>query len=212
VGAAAVPLILTAVGTGAQMYNTAQTEKKTRKALDQQLASQRERDAQGDAIVRDVISKTSASSPDEPRAQAMDLYRKAIASGQPNATQGLNQVGNVSDRYAEASQDAANDILGAANVRANQLANIDAPLSQRMTEGIRFGRAGSDIGLLVDAAKGDSYIHDLRLKRAATRDPWLDAFGSLAQGYGQGMAGGSSPMIGGVQRESIPVQRMKVTL
>lgn len=187
-GAAAIPIIISAVGTGAQLYNTQQVEKRQKEELKAQLIQQQARDREGANVVNQLVGDVRASSPEAAQAEALEQYMQSARRGQSTATQGLGQQGAVSDRYTSDAAAAAAAILGDATTRAGQLAAIDAPLRQRELEGIRFNRAGTDVDLLQGAIGSDRFLADLRLKQASRRDPWLDALGSLAQSYGE--AGG----------------------
>jgi hypothetical protein len=63
-----------------------------------------------------------------------------------------------------------------------------------------FNRLGTDMGLLQHAIGSDAYLSKLRMQRASQGDPWLEALGSLAQGYGEG--GGGFGISGGGNRNT----------
>lgn len=211
-GAAAVPIILAAVGTGAQMLNTQQVEKRQKEELNRTLLQQQARDREGANVVNALVGDVRASSPEAAQAQALEEYMQGVRRGQAIAAGGLNQGGAVSDRYTSDAATAAAGILGDATTRAGQLAAIDAPIRQRELEGIRFNRAGTDIDLLQGAVGSDRFLADLRLKAASRRDPWLDALGSLAQSYGAaggdfGLsgAGGNATQVGQALKSGLAV-------
>lgn len=194
-GAALVPLLTTAIGMGVTQYNTNQTEKRTKNALNQQLADQDARQKEAQALVDATLNRTSDSDPDAARTTAMDGYLDQLRKTQGLATAGLGQIGAVSDRYTAAAEAANQGIFDTGLRRADQFARIDAPLTQRMNEGIDFGRLSSDLGRVGAKSDTDRFLGTLRMQLASRRNPGLDAAGSLLTSYGSsggGMGGAST--------------------
>ena len=199
-GAAAVPILLTVAGTAAQQYNANQIEERQNKQAQRDLQQQAARDREAEVLLNNTIGQVGASSPEQAKAAAMDQYLQSARRAQDTATSGFNQPGAVSDRYRTETEAAGAKVLSDAVTRGGQLAGIDAPMFQRQNEGVVFNRLGTDMGLLQHAIGSDAYLSKLRMQRASQGDPWLEALGSLAQGYGEG--GGGFGISGGGNRNT----------
>jgi hypothetical protein len=190
-----IPLVLAAVGTGVQVYNTQQAEKRQNRALTQQLLDQQAIDKKAQKIVSDEVLKRGQSDPEQYRKDSLDQYMDQIQKTSGKASGGLNQVGGVSDAFRSNAAGAAADIQAESALTADSLSRIDAPGRQRMDEGISFNRASSDLGRVGAMSDSARYLGDIQMRRASARDPWLDALGSGLSSYGQG--GGSFGLGGG---------------
>jgi hypothetical protein len=187
-GAAAVPLIMMAVGTGAQVYNQRRTEKKQ----DQQLASsirnqsakQREADARVSKEVEDLEKSTSR----DERNKALDDYMRTIALGKKKAESGLDpDIGSAT--FQADAQGAREGMAEYAGRTADFMAREDAPRMQRQGEAFGFGKLATDIGMIGRESRGDAFIDEMRM-RMIRMNPWIQAGGSLLQGAGSTMLGG----------------------
>lgn len=187
-GAALVPLLTTVGGLALQQYNTNQTEKRTRNALNLQLKTADQRQREGQALVDATIARTRGSTPETERAASFDSYLDQLRKTQGNAAAGLGQIGAVSDRYTTAANDAAADMMDTGMRRADLIARVDAPVNQRMSEGLDFSRLASDLGRVEARSASDRFLDTLRMQLAQRRNPALDAAGSALIGYG--MSGG----------------------
>lgn len=193
-GAAAVPLLVSAVGAGVSYYNTQQTAKKQDNELARQIMAQGQRQQVADKLVADQVLKQSQSNPTEAQQKSLDEYMTQLQRTQGNATQGLRQAGAVSDRYSSDADAANDDIAASGQTTAGILSRIDAPRLQRQEEGIQFGRLASDLDRVRAQSASDAYLGDLRM-RTIRRNPWLDALSSVAGGIaskGGGFSGGAS--------------------
>jgi hypothetical protein len=188
-GAAAIPLVVSALGAGASYYNTQQTAKKQDKALADQIMGQRQRQTDANRIVNETLEGVAGSNAEAERASAMEQYNQQLRRNSGAATGTLGGVGALSSRFGQDAADAAGDIAAYGTGTADIFSRIDAPIMQRRSEGIDFARAGNQIGIVQDLAGGDNYIGELR-RRSITRNPWLDAFSQAAQGYGSTAGGG----------------------
>lgn len=187
--AAWVPLVVSAIGAGATAYNTYRTGKDQDRQLALGIQQQQARQREADALVRAQLEKTGQSNPDAERSAAMQDYLAQIRRAQGQAEGGLGVMGNISGRYGEDATAAGQAIEDYATGTADIFSRIDAPIRQREREGLEFSRLGSDIGTIGMLSDSDRYLMELRMRRAAQRNPWLDAFGQAAMGYGLGMAG-----------------------
>jgi hypothetical protein len=179
-----IPVVLAAVGTGVQMYNTQQTEKRTNNAIAAQLAEQAAIDKKGQKLVSDELLKQQQSGPEKFRQNSLDQYMDQIIKTGGKANAGLNQVGGTSSAFKAGEKQAGADIFANSAATADSLSRIDAPGLQRMEEGLSFNRLGSDIGRVGAMSDSAKYLGDIQIRRASARDPWLDALGSGLTAYG----------------------------
>lgn len=193
--AAWVPWAMAALSAGASVYNAEQTAKRQDNELARQIIAQGERQRAADKIVQDAVLRQGQSSPDEARQSSLDQYLTQLQRTQGQAASGLDQLGAVSDRFSEDSEDAAGDIAATGQRTADIMSRIDAPLLQRQEEGIAFGRLGGDIARVGALSDSDRYLGDIRM-RGIRRNPWIDAAAAAAQGYASGWAPASSGYTG----------------
>jgi hypothetical protein len=184
-------LIVGALGAGASAYNTYNTARKQDNEVARQIRAQSQLQDQANQRVAQAITEQATSSPDDERQASLDSYLKQLSKTSGNATNGLNAVGAVSDRYTSDADAAAGDIASTGQTTADIMSRIDAPVRQRQNEGISFGRLASDIDRLGQKSASQDYIGQLRLN-SIQRNPWLDAAATAASIYGMtgGLSGG----------------------
>lgn len=187
-------LIVAGVAAGATAYNTYQTNKKTERATVAGIEAQRKREEQADANVQQTLAGLKGSGPEAEKAAAMDAYLSTARAGAPNANAGLTLAGAAGDRFAEDSEAASKGIMADALSKGALTASIDSARQQRVREGVDFANLGERLGAVKRGAASDNFLSDLRMKRAAQRDPWLDAIGSAGSAYAS--SGGSLPSFG----------------
>lgn len=206
-----VGLALSALGTGAQVYNQRQTAKKQDNALAQQIRRQGERQKEADAKVAQLIQQRQGSDAEGERRASMDKYMQALQAKQGNATAGLNQVGALSQAAKDGTAAAALGIAQEGGETADLLSRIDAPMQQRQREANENTRFGQDIDLIRRMASGDSYVDQLRFQ-GIRENPWLSAAGSVLSGMGGQIAGGGGFSFGGGGGGSpIPISQVSRT-
>lgn len=189
-GAAAIPLIMSAASAGMQYYNTQQTNKRQDSELARQIADQSRRQSEADALVHDALTKQRDSNPADEQSAALNQYLQQLQRTQGNATHGLDQLGAVSDRYTADAAGATNDIAATGANTADIFSRIDAPVTQRQNEGIAFGRLASDLDRIRARSASDELLGQIRMSKIQ-RNPFLDAAASAASAYG-GSYGGKS--------------------
>ena len=195
-GQAAIPLVMMAVGTAAQVHNTNQTAKRQDRQAAEAIRNQSRLQRQADAKVNEQVAELEGSSSADERAQRLNQYFDILQSKRNNMQSGLTPMVG-SSTFRDDSAAAAQGVQDQAQTTAGLMARMDAPQMQRQGEAFGFGRLGTDIGLIGRQSAGQRFIDDLRLS-SIRRNPWLDAAGGLASSYGSGMAGASpASSIGG---------------
>lgn len=203
-GAAApfMPLIMSAVGTGVQVYNQNKTLRKQDQAAADQISQQARTQQEADAQVRNMIREQEQSGPEQHQADAMQQYMDTARRGQDEQTSALGGPG-VS-RFADDAAAAAAGISEYVGNTADIFSRIDAPSRQRELEARRYGRLGTDLGVLMDRSAGDRYLGDIRM-RSIRSNPWLDVLGQTLTGAASGMGGmGGSSGMGSWAGQSVP--------
>lgn len=192
-GAAAIPLIVSALGAGAGAYNADRTARRQDDAAAAGIQTQQLRQREADQRIDQEIGAVERSSPEAERQAATDQFlqqlrtsRGAIAGDTGGA------LGGASDRFAQDSAAATAGVQNFGERAANVLGRIRAPVDQRQREAVGFGRASSDIGQIARTASGDDFLNRLRLS-GIRRNPWIDAAGETAQAYARGAASRARP-------------------
>lgn len=195
-GAAAVPLLITALGTGAQVWNTNRTLSRQDDDAAAGIRRQSEIQRRADGRVNEEVNRLETSTAADERATRTSEFMAALRNARSRTEGGLEGVGMGQDFNAAAAA-AKGDLAQRGTTAANQLATVDAAGLQRMGEGFGYGRLATEISALTRESQGQQFLTDLAV-RNRRNNPWVDAAGSLAQGVGMGMAtnagagGGSS--------------------
>lgn len=187
-----VPLILSAIGTGAGAYANNQALKKQDNIAAQGIRRQSQLSQEADSRVRQQIADTANSKPAADQASEEAQLMAAIRSQRAPQPEVLGAGSGASTRFAE---DVANSRrTGNANVAQliTNLSKIDAPAIQRQREAVGTNRAATDLGLLGLRSQSEDFLTKLRASQVRP-NPWVTALGSLAHGVGSGMAANAKP-------------------
>lgn len=196
-GAAALPLILTAASAGAEMYNNQQVARNQQEEMTRSLTKQSIRQGEADQAVSEALRERAVSSADQDRQDAGSQYLDQVRAAQANATKGLGQVGAVSNAYQQSANDAALGVGDYAAKTADLMARIDAPVMQRQREDASANRLGTALSLVRRNAAGDDYLARLRLARIQPNAALTAA--SRVAGAAAGAYGGGGGLGGAAQ-------------
>lgn len=186
------------VGVGLNYYNQEQTEEKADNVEAQNIEKQTALDKQANQNTQHLLQQDSSNNSDSSQKSALlQQFQKAVAANQSNATGGLNQVGNVSQAYKQAAQNASLGVSQYATNQATALAGMDAPGLQRQQENANLAAYGSQIGAINQQSQGDAALANIQLQ-GVQQNPWLAAVASGLQAYGTSGAGMGGMMGGGV--------------
>jgi hypothetical protein len=189
-GAAALPLVALAVGTGAQVYNTNRTARKQDETLAAGIRQQAGEQRRADQRVSEAIGAIEQSSPADAIREARQGYQTAIQGTEGMARAG-QAISGLSDEYDAASRDASRTASGNVSNIADLLSRIDAPLMQRQNEGFIASDLSTDLGVIRRKAQGQDQLARLRASQIRN-NPWIDAFAGAVQGYGSTLGGGTA--------------------
>lgn len=196
-GAAALPLIMTAASAGMQMYNNQQVAKQQDNELARRLQQQSQRQGEADHSISEAMRARAASTADQERQAVGSQYLDQVRAAQANASRGLGQAGAVSDAYQQQAADAALGISDYADKTASLMARIDAPAMQRQREAMGDARLALDLDQIARRSRGDDYLSQLRMQMIRPNEALQ--LGSAALGAGAGYMSGS-----GWGQESLP--------
>jgi hypothetical protein len=191
-GVAAIPLVLSAIGTGAAIYNNQQTEKRQDKQLASQLRMDAVKQHEADAKTAELVNKTRQSTDKDEKAASLGAFTQAIKANQQNANRPLATLGNVSQAYKQSGSDAALGMAQKATGLADLISSIDAPTQQRQNDVRDVDDYHTKIGLIERRSRGDDFLAQMKL-RSIKRNPWIDAFSQVAGGYANNYGSGSAP-------------------
>jgi hypothetical protein len=175
------------VAAGVTYYNTEKTAERQDKSAAAGIRAQSQKQQSADARIAELVQKQSQSNSQDEQKGQMDAYLQTLQQGQQ--ANGINQgVGGFSQQYRDDAATAEAGLQEFGTQRAGLLSRIEAPRLQRQNEGILFNDAATDIGMIGRDSRGQAFIDQLKLN-AIKRDPWLDAFSSIAGGYASAGAG-----------------------
>jgi len=184
-GVETIGLALTALGAGAQQYNTKRAADSQERTALAGLRAQGRAQQDIDARVAQEVGALEGSSPEDERAEALDQFMRTLRSAR-SQTHGGDAPGGAQYGRDMAASRAGIDNYG--QRLAGVLARIRGGVDQRRSERTGFARAASDVGASAREAQGAEFINKLRAANA-TRSPWLDAAGQMAQNAGAAMMG-----------------------
>jgi hypothetical protein len=194
-------------GAAANAYNTQQTAKKQDRALAAKITQQGQKQQMANAKIAEALAAQEGSDQRDEQSALMDNYVTTLQQGRQGS--GFNDgPGGFSEAYRQGVGQAQEAVQGYGNTRADLMSRVDAPRLQRVNEGVLFDSLANDLRMIGREASGDAYLDDLRI-RGIVRDPWLDAFSSVAGAYGKGAAGqgvGADYSIGPVVKQPITFQ------
>jgi hypothetical protein len=185
---ALIPLALSAIGTGMQIYNERQTERKQDNALAAQLRADASKQRQADQQTAQLINKTRASTDTDEKASALEKFTQAVAANRANAERPMLTQGAVSDAYKAAGSNAALGMASKASGLADLVSSIDAPRQQRQNDVRDLDEYRTNVGMIGRFSRGDDFRAQMKL-RGIKRNPWLDAGAQVAQGYASNYGG-----------------------
>jgi hypothetical protein len=192
-----VPAIISAIGTGASVYQTKKVANDQDAAAAQGIRAQQGKQREIDQRMSGEIDQLEQSSPEDERTQAMDRFmtqlRATRGEAEGTTTPGVSRYG--------ADTEASQAGIGNYGTKvADILSRISSASEQRRNEAIGMNRANSDSAGIAREANGSDFINQLRMG-SIQRNPWVDAAGRLANGVAGGMAGSTGaeidPQLGG---------------
>lgn len=183
----ALPLILSAAGTGAQVkaqHDLADDQKRAAaEGILRQAALNRDASTRVAQTTQQIASSDASAETAAKRQNYLDALRKTLPS-----RQGANPVsGAVSSRFAEDTADAQDESEAEAVQNAGLAAAIDAPAAQRMREGVSLNNTNVDLAQLRSQSQGADYLTRLRMAMMKPNTA-LMAGGQLLSGAGGAMA------------------------
>lgn len=219
----ALPMILTAAGTAAQYSSNNQLAQQREQEAAQGIIRQAQLSREADQRVSQATQEVASSNADAEQAAKRATYMDALRKSLDTRAGAVPTTGNVSSRFAEDANSAKVQTEAEAAQNADLTAAIEAPMYQRMNEGVAMNNANVDLSLLKGRSAGQDYLTRLRTM-LAKGNGWLGAAGGLAAGAGGAMAGnvgfddgtidafgvpaGSAKQYGSVRRARIPVNNM----
>lgn len=179
------------LAAGTTYYNTQQTAKRQDNQLANSLRQQAALQQQADAKTNELIQKTAQSTDAPAKANLLGDFMQQVQASTGNATHPLNQVGNVSDAYTHAANNAALGVGQYGTDRAQLLSSIDAPNLQRQGEAADLSRYGSQINAIKRDSQAEQFMNQIKLG-AIHPNPWLSAAAAGMSAYAGSRGGGAA--------------------
>ena len=194
-------IIALAAAAAASAYNTNKTAKKQDSALAQDIRNQGAKRREGEARTNAEIEKLKLSTNADERQKKLSAYTDAVRKKQGDATNGLvNGAGG--ETFQQDAASAAEGVMGYGTDNADTYSRIDAPIDQRVGEGVSFGNLGIDMETIAREAQGRHFLDQLRYN-SIRRNPWIDAGASVLGAVG-GAAGSMGAPSAGVPSAGAP--------
>jgi hypothetical protein len=201
-----IPLAISAIGSGAQAYNSYDTAKDQDAEAAAGIRSQANYQREADARLNEEIGALERSTPEGASQSALEQYMTQLQRTRAQA-QGSNPgVPGASNEFVNDTA-AANKSVGNYGDRlAGIMSRISAPDRQRQAETTGFNRAAGDVQGIGRNANGSAFLSELR-SRGIRNNPWVDLGGKLVQNAGaaagdiMGPDAGTSRVLAAGQRQ-----------
>jgi hypothetical protein len=185
----ALPLILSAAGAGMQQVGANQAHRDQLRTAGDNQRRQEAINRRAGERVNQQIQTVAEASPDAERTAATNDFMAALRKAK--AADGGDSFGEMpggSDRFA-ADVGQARTAAGAEGRQlAGNLAAIDAPQYARVNEARGLTDAAVDLDLLGGESRGQDFLSQLRLARAAGAGNGLESIGGGLSAFGGAMA------------------------
>lgn len=177
--------VVAAAGTA---YNNKQVANKQDSTLAASLRQQGMLQQQQNAKTNQLIQKTAASSPAAAKANLLGQFTQAMQQNKGRATNPLNQVGNVSNAYTQAANDATSGIAQYGNDQAGLLSSIDAPGLQRQQEAEGLQQYATGLNATKQQSASDQFLTQMQLNNIKP-NPWIAGVSDAMRSYATAKAG-----------------------
>ena len=176
--------VASAIGSAYQQNRVARQQDRL---AAQNIQNQARAEQTASAKINEMLQQVGDSNPQAARQQRMDEY---LATLQQGAQAGAinDGPGGFSDAYREGAAAAEGQLGEYGNTRAGLMARLDAPVIQRMNEGVLFDGARNDIRGIGRNANQDDFLARLQIQ-GTQANPWVQAGLGVAGAYGSSMAG-----------------------
>lgn len=168
-------------------YEQGQVSKKQDSTLaaqmQQQMATQKK--VAGNTANLVAQEKASTAQPAQDAAQA--AYTQELNANKAQASQPLQQQGNVSDAYKKDAQDAALGVANSTSTRSGLMSSIAAPQLQRQGLQKTFDNYNISNNQLNQQQSGQNSLDQLNLQ-AIHANPWASLLTGVGSAYAKGVA------------------------
>ncbi len=176
--------VASAIGSA---YQQNQVARQQDRLAAQNIQNQARAEQTASAKINEMLTQVAESNPQAARQQRMDEY---LATLQQGAQAGAinDGPGGFSDAYRQsvAGAEGALDTYG--TTRAGLMARLDAPVIQRMNEGVLFDATRNDIRGIGRKPNQDDPLARLQIQ-GTQANPWVEAGLGVAGAYGSARAG-----------------------
>lgn len=189
------PLLLAALaavaaGTGAKAVAANKADKQQARNVRFGAQEQADKQSEGDELVKQNISKLQKSDGQSAQQSAASQYVQALRARRGSNDAQASILPGASKRYAQGAAQSENAGLAQDARLAGNAAALDAPLTQRTTEGQGIASTASELSRVNDQAASLDYLR--RLKGSLIRpNAALNLFGDAAIAAGGALAGGA---------------------
>lgn len=187
-GQFAIPLIISAVSSGAQFLNQRAAQRKQDRILARGVERQQALDREAQARLNQQLGELERSGPEAERRQAQERFMQQLQRTRGAAASGLPTVPGASNRYTADVEAAESGSAAEAADLAGIMSRIDAPTLQRLGETAATGRTGAALREIGDRSRGDQFVTELRA-RSVQPNPWVSLASKAGQAYSMWLAG-----------------------
>lgn len=185
---AALPWILSLLGTGAKMAADKQASDAQQREVREDTYQQGVRQSQIDDEMQSEVAKLRDNTGDAERRASLEGFMQQLRANTANAQGGAVRG---SDRFNSDTETANAAIKNYGTGRADTLSRVAGPGFQRMNENRRFARVGDTVKGIARDANAEHFLSQMRMQRIRPNQG-LSALGSILQGAAGGMAANSA--------------------
>lgn len=185
----ALPLLLSAAGAGIQQAGANRADSARRRALDESVRRNQTLNNRAGERISQEIQTVAGANPEMERKAAQDDFLAALRKAKvSDGGSDIGAMGATSGRFAADVGQARTAATGEGRALAGNIAAIDAPQYSRVNETRGLTDTATDLSLLGGESRGQDFLTQLRLARAAGAGAGLEAIGGGLNAFGQASA------------------------
>jgi hypothetical protein len=184
-------LIISALSGGGQAINQNQALRRKDKQAAEGIRRQGDIQSDSNARVGEQIEDIASSTGQSEKAQSLEGFLNAIRAAKGDTEGALSSpIAAANPRFAEQVAGGKAGIAKAGAEQSGRLSRIDAPRFQRINEGARIGRTGSDLSEQARRSTAEDFLTRLRVASETPND-LVSALTTVGKGVGSAVTLGA---------------------
>jgi hypothetical protein len=190
-----VPLVLSAVGTGAEAVNQRNANNRAQGVETQNIIQQQQLENEANVGAKNLTRQIANSSPAAVANKQEGAFVQNLRQNEAGASAGGSTT-NDNDLFGQSTSGLPSSTVGSsrfkqdnatAQTQVNQygsdlaktMSNINAPVIQRQEEGLGMQDYATGLNLLQGQSQGENFVNQLRAEAAGQANPYVSAIAGM---------------------------------